>query len=282
MFQSIEFQWDPKEYYFLEESCKQDDGVQLSLEYMTNKEMKVLEAGCGSGRAVKYFSDLGYKNVHGIELNKETVQTVNKIYPQLDVIQGNILSMPYDDNSFDLVVSYGVVEHFPKGLEAPLHSLWKVLKPGGIAIITIPSFNKVRQIKYFLGKPFRFLNFRENNHIRKLFNKPLLPKVRNEVGYLYYVYPQFGDFFEYRLKPKEFEEVCLKTGFKIVESLAISHIDGLYHESGFFFRSCLLKYKDWSFEVSRPAFFLNRILKRISFFHNHMHACVLEKPQEET
>jgi hypothetical protein len=175
-------------------------------------------------------------------------------------------------------VSYGVVEHFPKGLDAPLKAILRSLKPVGIAIITVPSMNKLRQIKYFFGKPLHFLSIKENNLVRKLFKRAPLPKKRNDEGYLYYVRPQFGHFYEYRLKPNEFEDACLKAGFAIIESIPILHIDGLYHEMGFVFRKLFLSFDNWQFHVSKLAHLLNNILKRIHFFHNHMHACVLRKP----
>ena len=237
MEKSVEFKWNPEEFPFLLASCKYDDGVQLSLKYMTDKDFTILEAGCGSGRVVKYLSDLGYKNVCGIEITDEIVRVQKNRYPELKICQGDILKMQYEESFFDVVVSYGVVEHFPGGLEAPLQAIFRVLKPGGVAIITVPSLNTLRQIKHFFSRFFYFCKIRENNYIRKRLNKTPLPPNKNCGGYLYYVYPRFGDFFEYRLKPRQFEDLCIKTGFEILQSIPIAHIDGLYHESGTLFRS---------------------------------------------
>ena len=228
---------------------------------------------------MKYLGDLGYKNVYGIELNDEIVRIQNKRYPELRISQGDILDMQYEDNYFDVVLSYGVIEHFPQGLEAPLHSIFHILKPGGVAIVTVPSLNTLRQVKHVFSKHFRFLSIKQNNHVRRLFNKALLPTKRNDDGYAYYVFPQFGNFFEYRLRPKEFEGICIRSGFEILESTPTAHIDGLYHESGRIFRKLFLGFSNWSFQVSTPASYINGLLKEIDFFHNHMHACVLRKPQ---
>ncbi|MFI5166662.1 MAG: class I SAM-dependent methyltransferase [Thermoanaerobaculales bacterium] len=245
---------------------------------MHDKEIKILEAGSGSGRVVKYFHDLGYRHVTGIELNRGIVDTLNQRFPELDIIQGNILAMPFDDRVFDLVVSYGVVEHFQQSVEAPLRQLFRVLKTGGIAIVTVPSLNTIRRAKLFLSKHLRFLCLTENNLVRRLFGRKPLPRTRNDKGYLYYVYPQFGDFFEYRLKPEEFEELCLRAGFEIIESVPVGHIDGLFLESGRIFHWLFLSFEHWSFSASRPALWLNELLKKKRFFHNHMHACVVRVP----
>jgi SAM-dependent methyltransferase len=277
---SIEFTWDIDEFAFLLAACHHDDAVQLSLKYMTDKDMRVLEAGSGSGRVVKYFHDLGYRHVTGIELNREIVDILHRRFPELDIIQGNILAMPFTDRVFDLVVSYGVVEHFQQGLEAPLRQLYRVLKPGGLGVITVPSFNEIRRAKLVLSKHLGFLYLPENNLVRRFLGREPLPRKRNGEGFLHYVYPQFGEFFEYRLKPNEFEEVCRRAGFEIIESLPVGHIDGLFHESGRMFRRFFLSFENWSFSVSRPAFWLNELLKRRSFFHNHMHACVVRVPAD--
>jgi len=115
MDQSIEFKWNPDEFRLLVESCRHNDGVQLSLKYMPRRDFCILEAGCGSGSVVKYFSDPGYTDVTGIELNKEIVRVENEKYPELKIRQGDILTHKWAANSFDIVVSYGVIEHFPAG-----------------------------------------------------------------------------------------------------------------------------------------------------------------------
>jgi SAM-dependent methyltransferase len=91
---SVIFEWDPEEFPNLLASCYYDDAIQLSLKYMTNKDARILEAGCGSGRAVKYFNDLGYNAVFGIELNADIVRTQNARHPELNILQGDILQLP--------------------------------------------------------------------------------------------------------------------------------------------------------------------------------------------
>ncbi|PYJ71665.1 MAG: hypothetical protein DME76_01075 [Verrucomicrobia bacterium] len=68
---------------------------------MHDKNEKVLEAGCGLGRVVKYLHDRGFKQMSGIEVNNATVDFLNTFHPELDIRQGNILRLPYPNNTFD-------------------------------------------------------------------------------------------------------------------------------------------------------------------------------------
>jgi len=272
MGKTIEFSWEPDDFNALLETSKYDDAVNISLKYMPEKNAKILEAGCGSGRVVKYFYDLGYKNVHGVEINEAAVINIKRRYPELNIIHGNILQMPFEPDYFEVIVSYGVVEHFPEGIDAPLKALYDTLKVDGIAIITVPSFNLSRRLCNFIGVFKNALDPRKSNFVRKLFGKKELRRTDRR-DYSYYVYPKQGDFFEYRLTHHEFERACIKEGFEIIESLPISHIDGLFH----IFGPPLVSYVDCRFILGLRARQLDRLLRLIPFLHNHMHACVLHK-----
>lgn len=273
---SIEFSWNPKEFKALLKSNEMDEAIQISLKYMPDKSARILEAGSGSGRVVKYFSDLGYRNVYGIEINREAIKNLNKNYPELRVRQGDLLKMPYPENYFDVVVSYGVVEHFPAlGVVSPLKALYRAVKSGGVVIVSVPSFNYLRKVDYWVRQRLLLLDLKKSPFLRKLFGK--MPIVKEDPSqFLYYKFPQFGPFFEYRLTPRQFEAACQEAGFRIMESRPISHLDGMYH----LFGPRLVKFKEWKFYPSRLGKWLNEIFKKIPFFHNHMHLCVLQKPNE--
>jgi len=273
MTEMIEFSWNPQDFQDLLKANEMDDAVQISLKYMRDKSARILEAGAGTGRVVKYFHDLGYSDVHGIEINQTAVEHINRNYPELKIVQGDILKMPYPDAYFDVVVSYGVVEHFPKlGVVPPLRALFRVLRRGGIAVVTVPSFNHLRRIGCCIDRILEFVMPRRNNCLRMLLCKEPLPK-RNSKGFLYHVHPQFGEFFEYRLTPREFVRACRDGGFEVIASYPIAHIDGMYH----LFGPSLVKFERWQFYPSLLGSFLNRVFKVVPFLHNHMHLCVLRK-----
>ncbi|MGP8321850.1 MAG: class I SAM-dependent methyltransferase [Methanosarcinaceae archaeon] len=251
-YKPIIFEWDTtkEELENQIKSCSTSEDIIITMKYLTNKNFKILEAGCGLGRVLKYVYDQGFKNINGIEISKKLSAFLQKEYPELRAIQGDILKMPYEKNYFDRILSYGVIEHFVESPLYPMKAMYKILKPGGIAIITIPSFNKVFQIQNFLS----YFNPKLNNTIRKIFGKKSLH--RNKKILSYHIYPQFGEFFEFRFTPKQFEQICLDTGFSIIESIPTLH-------------------------MKSKSKLLNKLLLKIPFFHNHHHACVVQKPQTD-
>jgi len=122
---NIVFGWDTTKEEIEKQAavCKHRNDVLLSIKYFKNKSVKILEAGCGHGGIVKYLYDIGYKNVAGLEISDSSVDFLNQAYPELDVKQGDIRKMPYEKESFDVVLSYGVIEHFYEGPQVPMKAM---------------------------------------------------------------------------------------------------------------------------------------------------------------
>ena len=59
---------------------------------------------------------------------------------------GDVHGLPYADNSFGGYLSFGVLEHFEAGMAQPLAEAYRVLKPGGILVLTIPYPNVVNRL----------------------------------------------------------------------------------------------------------------------------------------
>ncbi len=97
-------------------------------------ELDVLDAGCGGGATTE---SLGrYGNVTGLELEEAAVEYARSW--GRNVVQGSIETLPFGDGSFDLVLSLDVIEHVPDD-ETALRELYRVLRPGGRVLITVPA-----------------------------------------------------------------------------------------------------------------------------------------------
>lgn len=109
--------------------------------------LKILEAGCGIGRWVIPLSKTGY-DVTGIEIEKEALVIIKKHYSDenLTLVHGDIFKMPFADNTFDLVISLGVLEHYedPDLQIKAIFEHIRVLKKNGVLLVTVPFLNLFR------------------------------------------------------------------------------------------------------------------------------------------
>ncbi|MDA0240399.1 MAG: class I SAM-dependent methyltransferase, partial [Proteobacteria bacterium] len=98
--------------------------------------MTVLDVGCGIGGPARYMAAVLGCTVSGIDLTPEYVEVGRELtrrcglQDQVDLVQGNALDLPYDDNSFDHVYCHNVTMNIEDkaGLAAEIA---RVLKPGG-------------------------------------------------------------------------------------------------------------------------------------------------------
>lgn len=111
--------------------------------------LKILEAGCGSGKlslalAIKgnrvYLGDIS--NNVGISVRKN-INMVKSHYPYIEAqfIKHSILDIGLKDNTFDLVFNEGVLEHWFNRTDriAVLKEMKRVTKRGGIVMIIVPN-----------------------------------------------------------------------------------------------------------------------------------------------
>jgi len=96
----------------------------------------VLDCGVGSGSLSIALQSLVPNRVayHGIDISSGMLRAAKNAMGQVGIIptlkQANILSIPYADRTFDLVMSAHVLEHLPDPRKA-LMEMIRVLKPGG-------------------------------------------------------------------------------------------------------------------------------------------------------
>lgn len=93
-------------------------------------EIKVLDAGCGNGKNMIYLQDKGI-SVKGIDFSEKLLQICRN--KKLDVEEADIRNLPYNDNSFDYVISIAVIHHLSKESDRhkAINEMLRVCKPGG-------------------------------------------------------------------------------------------------------------------------------------------------------
>lgn len=98
---------------------------------------RILDAGCGVGQWVSFLGDQGYR-AEGLDYSPELVEMLRQFFPNDRWIAGPVQAMPVESESVDGLISWGVIEHDPAGPQAALVEIRRVLKRGGVAVMTVP------------------------------------------------------------------------------------------------------------------------------------------------
>jgi len=101
------------------------------------KDCRVLDVGCGAGNMAHHLAHYGH--VVGVDNNPLPLTVARQ--RGLDVREGLAEDLPFEDGEFDLVALLDTVEHVPdEGEMAVFSECWRVLKPGGKLLVTVPAF----------------------------------------------------------------------------------------------------------------------------------------------
>lgn len=162
---------------------------------------RILEAGCGLGHYVLALRARGYE-AEGVEWAEETVQAVQAGYPDLPIRVGDVTRLEVADETYQGYISLGVVEHRQAGPEPFLREAYRVLAPGGVALISVPYFHPLRRLKAQRG--------------------------------MYRGQPDGLEFYQYAFTRAEFA-ACLQTvGFRVADQIGYGSFKGIKDEISLF------------------------------------------------
>ena len=103
----------------------------------TSKIRQILDAGCGTGAALSFLSHFG--DVIGVDIASEALRYAKKLG---NVRKANISNLPFNDQTFDLIYSFGVLYHqWVQDDKKALKEYFRVLKPNGILLIEEPALH---------------------------------------------------------------------------------------------------------------------------------------------
>ncbi|HLT08991.1 MAG TPA: class I SAM-dependent methyltransferase [Cyclobacteriaceae bacterium] len=101
----------------------------------------LLEVGCGEGRGVEVLLS-EVDTYHGLDKIKEVIERLRGKYPQVKFEQAVIPPFKtIPSHTYDTVISFQVIEHI-KDDKLFLKEIYRVLKPGGKAIISTPNIGQ--------------------------------------------------------------------------------------------------------------------------------------------
>lgn len=130
----------------------------LALEYVVDKVVLDLASGEGYGSNLLATSA---KLVHGVDLSSEAIEHSKKKYSKdnLFFTQGNAVNIPFENESFDVVVSFETIEHHDQHNEM-MQEILRVLKKDGILIISSPD-----KLNYSDK-----INYKNEFHVKELYS----------------------------------------------------------------------------------------------------------------
>jgi SAM-dependent methyltransferase len=96
---------------------------------------RVLEVGCGSGVFLRAAADRGAR-VFGLDASPALVELARERVPEADLVVGDLQSLPYDDDSFDLVAGFNAF-FFADDMVAALREARRVARPGSPVVIQV-------------------------------------------------------------------------------------------------------------------------------------------------
>ena len=143
-----------------------------SLDLGIGPDSYVLDAGSGTGIVTLGFTDAGFnpRKTIALDLSHRSLRLAKEQFDKelkrrsenIAPIQGNILNLPFADDSFQVVISCGVLEYV--SLEDGLSELARVLRPGGKLVLLPVKPSLVGSVLEFL------YNFKihPRDHVRRI------------------------------------------------------------------------------------------------------------------
>lgn len=106
------------------------------------KGKKVLDAACGAGYGTALMATAAEK-VTGIDISAETIAYAQKRYAEqknASYVEASIAELPFEDHSFDVIVSFETIEHVTEELQDSfLKEIKRCLKEDGLLIMSSPD-----------------------------------------------------------------------------------------------------------------------------------------------
>ncbi len=104
-------------------------------------QLKILNVGVATGYTSVLLKSIS-TNITSVEYDEECFDFTNQNVPDIGLVQGSILELDFQDNEFDLVCAFDVIEHIEDD-KLGLSEMERVCKPDGHVVITVPAFMSI-------------------------------------------------------------------------------------------------------------------------------------------
>lgn len=140
--------------------------------------------------------------------NQKNIQyTTTDLFSPLADVKADICNLPFEDNSYDIIFCNHVLEHIPDDTKA-MQELFRILKPGGMAILQIPQ-DLTRETTFaddsITDQKERAAIFGQYDHVR-IYGRDYFDKLRG-IGFTV-----IEEDYTHKIAPELVEKYCLAKG----------------------------------------------------------------------
>jgi len=152
-----------------------------------NTDTTILDFGCGWGRIARFFlKEIDVDNIHGVEVLEELAEACKASFKTENfhtIKQTGLL--PFESNLFDVVFANSVFSHLNVDLNIHwLNELERVLKPGGVAALTVIDIEKYEKMSASGSEWFASLGINDETTREKLSSGEFVWVTTNRQGEL--------------------------------------------------------------------------------------------------
>lgn len=133
--------WESEKYTSSAHNGSMSDhpGMKLIIAEAKKSNM-ILDLGCGEGTRLGLVSRATPRSkCSGVDISRTAILKAKKSFPSCNFIEGNLVSLPFSDESFDLIYSAFVLEHLDE-TQLVLKEAVRVLKTKGKLVLVAPNY----------------------------------------------------------------------------------------------------------------------------------------------
>ncbi len=148
-----------EERHFIYQSTHRNIMALLKQFLPRNKNLTILDAGCGTGLLMQKLKSFGL--VYGVDNNSQGLIFCKK-RGLTNLKKASVNNLPFFKNTFDVITCVDVLYHKDVNGQKTLSEFFRVLKPGGLIILKVPAHENLR------GKHDIFVHTRQRYKINEL------------------------------------------------------------------------------------------------------------------
>ena len=146
---------------------RENSNLAALLKQVETENKIMLDLGVGTGNVLKFLN--GARHIVGVDLTFSMLGEAHKNFPNVELIQADILSIPVKTKTFDMITAVGLIEYFRDTISF-IDELCRILKNEGYLVLTFSPKNIWTRMRFLLGVPVYSMSFDQLKEVVKISN----------------------------------------------------------------------------------------------------------------